>query len=459
MNGFKSSDVGVKQLFKLSLPLMLTWISTTIMMFVDRLFLSMYSLEALGAAVNAGTLAWGFAYGFQLFTEMAQVVVAQYRGANQEDKMIQPVWQMLWLSLASVIFFMPLVFWGANMFFDKGSLQSTYFQYLLVFGPMFGLVGAGSAYFIGKGESKVVTNLAIVGNGVNIILDWILIFGIEGVVPSYGIQGAAIATGIGMSVQALGLIYLFLKRTRFVTFSLSWAAFKPCVRAGLPPALYICTELVGWGLFYTIMAKASPEHILVTGICQCLLPLLAFVGVGLNKSVASKAGYLIGAGELSAMPKLFKSGFIILVGYFTILTAFFYFYPNPVIQLFTIFNKNKTDIETISRLFHTIKLGLLLSCVYLFFGGIRCIAMGVLSAAGDSKFLSVIGTVSVWFLLLLPSYFFILKGHNSVTAAQSILALYGIVGSVMYYLRYKLGSWSKNSLLIEKESLKLIPKD
>jgi MATE family multidrug resistance protein len=440
-----------RQLLILASPLIITWISTTMMMFVDRFLLSQYSLEALGAAVNAGTIAWGFTYGFQVFTEMAQVIVAQHRGAGQEGKMIQPVWQMIWLVLLSFIFFLPLALLGSRLFFSVGSLQGIYFRWLVISGPAFGLIGASSAYFIGKGEGRIVTLSAIIGNVVNLALDCLLIFGLDGFMEPMGIKGAAIGTGIGMLTQGLILLALFLHRTQKVVFPLCWSELKPCLRVGVPPGLFIGCELIGWGVFYSMMASASSEHLLVTSICQSLLPLFASVGIGLQKATASIGGNLIGARKLEEIPRLIRSGLILLVTYMGILALSTYFLSDHLIDLFAKLNSGSQEIRFDGCFRETLKTGLFLSCGYLLFGGVRCVLAGLLSAAGDTWFLSTAGTLSVWLLLIVPTYFVVQVGQASVTAAQMVLASYGFSQAIIYWLRFRSGRWVKNCLLIKSE--------
>ncbi|MCI5052780.1 MAG: MATE family efflux transporter [Simkaniaceae bacterium] len=431
----------LSELIKLSFPLMLTWISTTIMMFVDRLFLSHYSLHALGAAVNAGTIAWGFTYGFQIMTEMSQVVVAQYRGAGKEQKLSHPVWQMLWIVLLSLLLFVPIAIFASKWFFAPGTEQHTYFTWIVLFGPAFGLIGAGSAYFMGRGENRIVTYWALAGNGINLVLDYIMIFGVQGIVPEMGVKGAAIATGIGMSVQGLGLLLLFLKRTNYKIIPLTYSELKPCLRTGLPPGIFMGAELVGWGLFFTLMAKAGPTHLTVTSVCHSLIPLLACVGIGLQKATSTMSGTMIGAGRLDDIAKVVRSGFVILSAYITLLTSIMYLFPN---YIFLLFQNRALD----PNLYQLLQYGFLLASVYLFFGGIRCLATGVLSAAGDAKFLMIAGSSSVWVFLLAPTYYAVIAHQASVTAAQAILAGYGLCVALIYFARYKRGRWTTHSKLV-----------
>src|SRR5579872_2631850 len=92
----------IRELWTVSYPLMISTLATLFMLFTDRIFLAHYSLSALNASVNAGTLAWAFMGGFSMITAMSEVFVAQYNGARQYLRIGAPVWQMIWLSLFSL---------------------------------------------------------------------------------------------------------------------------------------------------------------------------------------------------------------------------------------------------------------------------------------------------------------------------------------------------------------------
>ena len=323
----------VSELLAVTVPLMVSWLSTTLMLFGDRLLLAHYSLDALAAAINGGTMAWGFAYGAQVCTEMGQVVVGQYNGAKQYHKLSAPPWQMIWLALASTLLFFPLSLWGSGVIFSEASASHTYFAWLVAFGPVFALIGAGSAYFAGQGQTRRITVAALIGNGTNLLLDWLLIFGVEGVISPMGEKGAAIATGIGMSMQAAILIVPFFWREGVAESRIRWREMRPCLRVGFPPGVFMGVELVGWGCFFSLMARASQEHVLVTSMCQMLLPLLATPGISLQKGISAIGGNLIGAGRGDSLGSLLRSGVGVLLSYMLMLFSVEALLGGPILSL------------------------------------------------------------------------------------------------------------------------------
>lgn len=55
------------------------------------------------------------------------------------------------------------------------------------------------------------------------------------------------------------------------------------MRVGIPPALFVLFELLGWATFYMMMERISTKHILVASVTQSILLLFLFFGLGLEK--------------------------------------------------------------------------------------------------------------------------------------------------------------------------------
>lgn len=451
----------VKELWKVSYPMMVNFLSMTLMVFVDRLFLSWYSADSLNAAVQAGTLSWGLILGWLTMASMSEVFVSQFNGAKQYSRIGSAVWQMIWLCIVSYVFFIPMGYWGSNLIYsiDIHPLEAIYFRYWMYFGPVFAMISAIGGFYVGRGKTKVMQNMAILGNATNIVLDPIMIFGVKGFFPSLGIKGAVIASGIGGIIQVVVLFCLFMRnkyRDQYGTLDCRFrpSLFGKTLKVGLPPSVFVTIELVGWSLFYLMMAEISAIHIFVAGVCQSVLILFIFYGMGLEKGALAVVGNFIGAKTPEKVTQVFKSGLKLIAYFIALGSVFLIIFPNSIIDWFFLHPVDDVAASSFSAAETThikdlIRWGLGFTLVFLLFENLRWLLNGILTAAGDTMFLLIAGAFNVWVLLLLPTYFFVMVPKNSIILAFVIWVLYASISMFIIYGRYRLGKWKKKQLIEE----------
>lgn len=454
----------VTELWKVSYPMMVSFFSMMLMIFIDRIFLSWYSLESFNAATTAGTLAWGFILGWVALASMSEVFVAQYNGAGKLSKIGSPVWQVIWLTLLSYLFYIPVAAWGSNLLYDPTISPNEYyfFKILMYFGPIFALIPAIGGFYIGRGKTQIMQWMAILGNIVNVILDPILIFGVGDIIPSMGIKGAAIATGIGSLVEALLLFYLFMRKEHRITFGTLKYAFEKnlflkTIKVGLPPAIFIFLELMGWAIFYHFMAQISPIHIFVASVCQTILILFLFFGMGIEKGAIALAGNFIGGGEKHKVSHILTSGLKLVTSFACITALFLIVYPDPLINWFL---QNPALLEPGMNLISIdlteakflIRIGLIFTTFYILLENIRWILNGILTAAGDTLFLLLSGALTVWFLLLVPTYLFIVLPKANVAYSFIIWIVYSATALTIVLSRFLNGKWKLKNLVDESKT-------
>lgn len=438
----------LRELWKIAFPLMLSSLSVTTMIFVDRLLLAHYASSALNAAANAATFGWSFIFGWMVLTGIAEVFVAQYNGAGQKDKLGEPVWQMIWLSLLSTLFFFPLALWGTQWFYGpEQSMEQEYFSWMVLFGPSFPLYSALCGFFIGQGKTHLVTLLALAANFVNACLDVALIFGVEGYIPSLGVTGAAIGTSCSSIFQVIVLLFIFLNRhhrEQYGTgrYQLNRTAFWQCVRIGLPGAIFVVCELLGWTTFYSIMTLLGERYITVASIGQSLVILLFFFSDGVSKAVSTVSGNLIGAKRSFLVPKVIFSGFWLHLLFLAFMLTFFTLYSSQVITEFL----PKADPNLIQSLHRPLQVCFFCLSLHLFFEGLKSVFAGVLTAAGDTWFLLVGGGLSVWMFLIMPLYFCMVFMRMPLETAFVICVLYSVSTGSLYMWRVWTGKWQTVSL-------------
>jgi multidrug resistance protein, MATE family len=441
----KYKEGSVKELCVLSLPLMLSSLSVMTMVFADRWLLARYSIEAHNATVVASTLGWAFLFAWVVLANIGQVFVSQYNGAGKFEKLGEPVWQMIWVSIGTVLFFLPLFFWGGSFFYGLGSehaYERDYFNWMMLFGPFHALYAALCGFFVGQGKTRLVTSVVVLANLLNIFFDQLLIFGLEGWVPALGVKGAAIATNIATFIQALILGIVFLRKDNRRQYGTCNWQIEPkllwqCIRIGFPNAIFVLVEILAFAWYYELMKKMGDHYITIIGVCQTMFILLFFFFEGISKATSTIVGNLIGAGRTHLIMKVIRSGFISCSLFLCFLLAFFSFGSELIIRQFLF----HADTVFINQIRDSLEICLIMTALFIFFDGIKFLFVGVLTASGDTLFLFLISSFTVWITMFLPIYVLVVCNKGSVELASMICIFYSLTAALIYFWRIFRKPW------------------
>lgn len=442
----------IKEMFAISFPLMLSVLSGNIMLFLDRLILAKFSLEAMNAAAAAGMVIFVFHYGAIGISSIAEVFAGQHNGAGEKDKTSSPAWQMFWFSLMCWPIFFSLAHWGGPLFLADYHYEThalPYFQWLLYFGPLFPMQTAISAFFIGIGKVRIVTAATVVGNLLNVFLDILLVFGFRDIIPPMGCKGAAIATVISMFTQLLILLTVFLNRKHSLLYNTRNLAFKfkvfwQCLKVGVPSAMSHMIEISAWALITRMMIGVSEDHITVAAMGQCFYALISYGMEGLQKGITTISANLMGAKKTSVVFSAWKSAVQLLFIYALVAAPILLIYPEPIISFFL------SEDMSPERVIHLTKLlRVTAACILFYFvlDGLTWISAGVLTAAGETTNVMIINTITTWTFAVLPVYFLVVQGGSPPSHVWIILNAYAAINALCFYLRFRQGRWKTKRLV------------
>ncbi len=256
------NDTSMRSLIRISLPMMLAFMSTHVMLFVNRVMLSDYSLDAMNGVATAGMIAAVFQFGIASITSIAEVYVGQFNGLKQYEKLGKPVWQMIWFALSSQLVFIPVALCLSDVLIPKSLHQHglPFFRVIMYFGCLQALFTALSSFYVGQGKTILVTIAAVIGNIVNVALNYLFIFGSEqlGLDPM-GAIGSAYATVIASIVQVFILFILFVSSGNQKNFgtskmSVDLSMVWGCLKVGTPAATGHMLEIGAWSVIAHILA-------------------------------------------------------------------------------------------------------------------------------------------------------------------------------------------------------------
>lgn len=439
----------LRELLQISFPLIVSLMSASLMLFLDRLFLAHYSLAALNAAAHAGASVQFLQFWSIATVCIAEVFVGRYNGAGKMEKLGQPVWQMIWLSIGTAVVYLPIGFFaGSLIFFNEAykDLEIQFFSILTCFIPFAALSAALSAFYIGRGKVKFVTFIMLGSNLINIILDALLIFGISPWIPSFGIAGAAWATGISQICQAAILFSAFFCKSNRQTFGtgrwkINKRLFMSCVRIGLPNAVAHSLEILAWVLIFDLMARLGSDYMTVVTIAQSILFLFSFVTEGMSKGATAIAANFIGSQKQDLVWKLLVSGTKFYTCIFLLLGMLLVWHPDHLIKWFI------PEAESLSETTHaTVRTACFWVWIYFIFDGISWLLIGLLTAAGDTRFVMKVGGTAPLLFALLPVYLFVFKWGAPAYVTWMMIAFYAFASGIIYLWRFKSERWKEVAL-------------
>jgi multidrug resistance protein, MATE family len=432
----------LRELVSISFPLMLTAFSGNLMIFCDRAILAKYSVDAMTAAFASSFVFAMFAFFGVGVASIAEVFVGQYNGKKEFDKLAVPVWQMIWFSLLFSLPMIPVAIFGANLFLPNSLIEEgrNYFQIVMIGAFFMPLISAVSSFFIGQGRTKMVTAAAIIGNVINLILDIVLINGIDGLVAPLGAAGAAIATVISMCLQFLILFFLFWskennKKYKTRKYSIDVGVFKECMKIGLPVAFSLTLEIAGWSALNIALCNANKNFLTAQSIGSAFFILFAFFSDGLNKAVTAIASNFIGAKHKALIKKLLKSSLILHLGMVSLLFILLILVPEVTLNMFLDANATKEEVKALTLI--TMK-----GTFYFFlFDGLAWIIAAVLRAGGDTRFVMICNITFAW-IAVLASYLVLSNNHSDVRFIfLYIIPSYAIMNLIVLFYRYLSNKW------------------
>lgn len=449
---------GYREVLKIAFPLILSTGSWTIQHFIDRVFLTWYSQEAIAASMPASMVSWTVTSLFVGTASYINTFVAQYYGAKRYERIGASVWQGIYLAMiATPIMFMfyPISEGLFKLIGHHGTVQeleSVYFK-MLLFGSPFAIVANSiSGFFSGRGKTWVVMWTNAAGMVSNVGLDYLLIFGNLGF-PEMGIQGAGIATVIATVITA-GLFFFIMARpsmnAEFCTLK-NWRfdrdLFRRLLRYGVPSGLQFVLEILAFTIFIMLVGKIGIKELAASNIAFNINMLAFLPMLGMTLAVSALVGQRLGENRPDSAEKTTWSAFHIGFFYFGILALSYVLIPHIFLIPFML-QSNPEDFQPIARLAVVL---LRFVALYCLFDAANMIFSGALKGAGDTRFVAGASIGLSWVLMIIPCFIAIYFFEVGINWLWFFVTLYVCGLGLMLFFRFKHGIW-KSMRVIESET-------
>lgn len=443
---FTSGSIG-RAVLILSVPMMIEMVGQSIFGIVDILFvgrLGESSLAAVGLTESWLYLVFSVALGLAMATT---AFVARRIGEQEPEKAAQGAFQSLVLGLvASLPFAVAGVVFAPALLRLLGAEAET----VAVGSGYTAIVIGGSstvfflflinAIFRGAGDASLAMKALWLANGLNMILDPILIFG-WGPIPAMGVTGAGVATtlarAIGVAYQlrlllgGAGRIHVTRAAMRF-----DGAISKRLMRVAGPGVLQFLVGTCSWLIVIRIVAFFGNAAVAGYTIAVRILVFALMPSWGMANAAATLVGQNLGAGKPDRAERsvwVASAANLVFLGIVGVLLAI---YARALVEPFS------SSPEVVRFGADCVRI---VSYSYLFFA-VGMVAVQAFNGAGDTWTPTWINLFCYWILELPLAYVlaqtFDLGAHGvfwSITAAQGGIAVVGV-------LAFRRGRWRHHTV-------------
>jgi MATE family multidrug resistance protein len=230
----------------------------------------------------------------------------------------------------------------------------------------------------------------VLGNVVNAVLNWMLIFGHLGA-PALGVSGSALSTSVARWAMC---IYLLVASRRSLApywrgFTAEAAVVRPyltMLRIGLPIALHNSVELMIFAVAALLIGRIGVAELAGHQIALNLASLSFMVPLGISGAAATRVGNAIGRGDMPGARRAAAACLLLGTGAMMVFAAVFATLPGPLARLYTM------DPAVIS----VVAVLLPIAAVFQICDGIQVVSSGVLRGAADTTFTAAIALLGYW---------------------------------------------------------------
>lgn len=218
-----STAITLKQINKLAIPALISGVSEPILSLTDAAIvgnIEVNSTESLAAVGIVTTFLSMLIWVLGQTRSAISSLVSQYLGADNLDAIKSlPAQAIFIITSLSILIILTTYPFATSIFklYNASHLILDYsvdYYKIRVFGFPFTLFSiAVFGTFRGLQNTYYPMLIAIVGTIVNIVLDIVLVYGINGLIPAMNIKGAAYASVVAQLIMAILSVYYLLRKT------------------------------------------------------------------------------------------------------------------------------------------------------------------------------------------------------------------------------------------------------
>jgi len=431
-----------RAIFYLAVPMIAEMIMESVFSVVDIYFVGQISNEAVsvvGLTESVLFIIFSIAMGIGV---AATASVSRFTGEKNPERASKSTLSAIYIAVfASII--ISLIGWNYSeeilqlMGADSKVISEGvgFTKIMLVSNLTIVLLFVINGAFRGAGNAAIAFWSLAIGNGINMILDPLLIFGMFGF-PELGVEGAAWASAIGRGLGVCFQIYMLMSRSGVIRIKVSellpdFNSIKNLSKISLGGTGQMLVSSASWIFIYMIIADFGTVNIASWTITLRIMMFAILPAWGIASAAATLVGQNLGAGHPDRAEKaVWRSAYFTTV-FMLCLSVICIFSAKYLLSFFT------SDLDVI-------RIGtqamIWVSSAYVFFG-FGMVTTQCFNGAGDTRTPTVLNAITYWLIQVPFAYFLAIYFEFDMIGVYIAIILSSASLAVLSTWVFKKGKW------------------
>lgn len=284
----------------------------------------------------------------------------------------------------------------------------------------------------GLGYTKQSMYITITGNIINIILNYIFIFGKLGFEP-LGLYGAGLATMVSRVIMALMMVSFVYLNKRFARYweflkfgNISWILIKENLKLGFPMSFQFIFEVSTFSLAAIMIGWLGTGPLAAHQIAINMASITYMIALGISSAATIRVGNQLGQKDYKTLRNAALTSYIMAISFMSVTGIIFILARNSLPLLYI------NDAEVIAQA----AVLLIVAGLFQLSDGIQVIGLGALRGMSDVKVPTLITLIAYWLIGLPLGYLFgFILDQGALGVWYGLLAGLSIA-AVLLFLRF-----------------------
>lgn len=331
---------------RLGFPIVVAQLGTIVTGFADTIMVGQYGTNELSAAGFTNNVFGLIIYFLLGFSYSTTPVVGAFYGQGRYADAARSLKESLLANMgtcAAVVALMAVLYFNLHLLGQPEELLpliAPYYLVVLASMPFVSAFNALKQFCDGVGDTKMPMWVMIGGNVMNIIGNYLLIFGKLGC-PELGLVGAGVATLIARVMMVVAIIVLILTSRRYAMYReglrmrVTADGVKHLTRKGLPVGLQLCMEASAFSLCGVMMGWLGAVPLAAHQVMCTISTLCFMVYYGIGAAVAIRISHFRGQGQWTEVRRVAGVGLTMTLATGLILSVLIFVLRYPIASMFT----------------------------------------------------------------------------------------------------------------------------